>query len=59
MPTTTRGAAATGGRTRGCKFVTLRFQVGGIVYALLMRVGHDVYEPKGITPVQEGLVGCM
>lgn len=30
-----------------------------MVYAWLMRVGHDVYEPKGIiiTPVQEGFGG--
>lgn len=30
-----------------------------MIYAWLMRVGHDVYEPTGITPVQEGLVESM
>lgn len=28
-----------------------------MVYAWLIRVGHDLYELKGITPVQEGFGG--
>lgn len=57
MSTTTRGAAAASGRTRGYKLGTLRFQGGAMVYAWLIRVGHDVYEPKEIPPVQEGFGG--
>lgn len=52
MSTTTRGAAAASGRTRGCEFGTLRFEGGAMLFAWLIRVSHDVYEPKEITPVQ-------